>query len=59
MRKHSPCQVIFSVPYTFTTVLFSDSVLGPSFLVAFALLAALALALGAMGPGASGPRQTA
>merc|ERR1719230_707807 len=29
MRKHSPCQVIFSVPYTFTTLLFSDSVLGP------------------------------
>merc|ERR1719384_2213960 len=29
MRKHSPCQVIFSPPYTLTTVLFSDSVLGP------------------------------
>merc|ERR1711884_749945 len=28
MRKHSPCQVIFSPPYTLTTVLFSDSVLG-------------------------------
>merc|ERR1719242_1779176 len=29
MRKHSPCQVIFSPPYTLTTVLFSDSVPGP------------------------------
>merc|ERR1719154_228658 len=29
MRKHSPCQVIFSPPYTLTTVLFSDSVRGP------------------------------
>merc|ERR1719499_2270594 len=29
MRKHSPCQVIFSLPYTLTTVLLTDSVLGP------------------------------
>merc|ERR1719360_39440 len=28
MRKHSPCQVIFSPPYTLTRVLFSDSVPG-------------------------------
>ena len=28
-EKPSPCQVIFSPPYTLTTVLFSDSVLGP------------------------------
>merc|ERR1712222_36607 len=29
IRKHSPLQSIFSLPYTFTDVLFSDGVLGP------------------------------
>merc|ERR1711884_913698 len=28
MRKHSPCQVIFSVPKILTVVLLTDSILG-------------------------------